>query len=139
MTASHLPDVLWIELASFSDPWSRRAFLNELENPHCDCFVALEGKDVLGYACIRDIMGEGHIMKLAVHPAARGSGIGRKLALKVVNDLRGHGCGRVQLEVRISNAPAIRLYESLGFRKAGTRKSYYPPSSEDALVMELEL
>jgi len=43
------------------------------------------------------------------------------------------------LEVRISNTEAIMLYESLGFRKAGTRKSYYPPSFEDALIMELEL
>lgn len=139
MTAGHLPDVLWIEMASFPDPWSRRSFLSELDNPHAECFVALAEKDLRGYACVRDVMGEGHIMKLAVHPAFRRGGIGRELALKAVDALRGRGCGLAQLEARMSNTPAIMLYESLGFRKAGTRKSYYPPSNEDALVMELEL
>lgn len=82
------------------------------------------------------ILDEYHIMSIATHPAQRGRGLGRALLEQVRLHAMARGGGYVHLEVRVSNATAIHLYESMGFRPLGVRRDYYLDNGEDALMME---
>lgn len=137
-----LDEVLFIERASFTNPWSRRAFLHELrENSTAQLWVARPepGGSVAGYLCLWFIVDEVHITNLAVDPRQRRQGVARALVATVLGRCRAEGAGRAILEVRPSNHEAQRLYESFGFRTVGRRKGYYFDNGEDALVMEVDL
>src|SRR5881409_3939194 len=135
-----LDDVLSIERASFSMPWSHGAFLYEMEqNQVARCFVVRHGARVAGYVCLWEVADELHITNIAVHPSARRRGIGRALLGQLLDDARGRALRLVILEVRPSNAAARALYESFGFRVVGRRRGYYYDTGEDALVMENDL
>jgi ribosomal-protein-alanine N-acetyltransferase len=140
MRAADLDQVVAIERASFTMPWSRGAFLYEMEqNRVARCLVIRDGKRVVGYVCMWEVADELHITNIAVHPASRRQGIGRRLLGTVLDDARSRGVRMVVLEVRPSNAEAIALYESFGFRVIGRRRGYYYDTGEDALVMETSL
>lgn len=140
MRAEDLDEVLEIERASFSMPWSRGAFLYEMEqNRVARCWVMREDPRVLGYLCLWEIADELHITNIAVHPSARRHGIGRALLQVVLDDARQRKLRLVVLEVRPSNTEARTLYEAFGFRVMGRRRGYYYDTGEDALVMEADL
>ncbi len=140
MRRADLDEVLAIERASFSMPWSRGAFLYEMEqNQVARCWVMREDGRVVGYICVWEVADELHITNIAVHPAARRRGIGRRLLQQVIGEARGKGLRVVALEVRPSNVEARALYESFGFRVVGRRRGYYYDTGEDALVMEATL
>lgn len=90
---------------------------------------------VVGFLAIRaTASGEAEVLNMAVDPVWRRRGVARTL-------LDGARLGRfeeVYLEVRESNAGAIRLYESLGFRRAGIRSGYYKQPVEAGIVMKLQ-
>ena len=135
-----LDDVLSIERASFSMPWSRGAFLYEMEqNQVARCFVVRDGDRVVGYVCLWEVADELHITNIAVHPDLRRRGIARTLLGRVLDEARQRALRLVVLEVRPSNAEALALYESFGFRVVGRRRGYYYDTGEDALVMEASL
>lgn len=140
MCLDDLEDVLAIERVSFHTPWSRAAFRYELtENRVARCIVARIGDRVGGYLCLWEVGHEIHITNLAVHPTFRRQGIGRRLLEPTLEAARRRGVSLALLEVRPTNAEAIGLYESLGFRVIGRRKGYYFDTGEDALVMESAL
>src|SRR2546430_14938326 len=121
-----LDDVLSIARASFSMPWSRVAFLYEMEqNQAPRCFVVRHGARVAGYVCLWEVADELHITNIAVHPDLRRPGIARTLLERVLADPRQRAIRLVVLEVRPSNAEALALYESFGFRVVGRRRGYY--------------
>jgi ribosomal-protein-alanine N-acetyltransferase len=140
MRARDLDEVLAIERASFTMPWSRGAFLYEIEQnrvAHCD--VVRDGDGIVGYLCVWEIADESHVTNVAVHPEHRRRGIARDLLAGLLTDARARDLRIVVLEVRPSNQPAIALYESFGFRVTGRRRGYYYDTGEDALVMETRL
>jgi ribosomal-protein-alanine N-acetyltransferase len=140
MTLEDLDDVLAIERASFQTPWSRGAFRYELtQNRVARCSVVRSGRRLAGYLCLWEIGHEIHITNLAVHPDLRRRGMARALLGAVLEDARRRGVGLAFLEVRPTNAEALGLYESFGFRVIGRRKGYYFDTGEDALVMEARL
>jgi ribosomal-protein-alanine N-acetyltransferase len=140
MRPDDLDEVLAIERASFSMPWSRGAFLYEIQqNRVARCWVMREGADLVGYICLWEIGDEVHITNIAVAPAARRRGMGRLLLDGVLDYARVQHVGLVVLEVRPSNAEALGLYESTGFHVVGRRRGYYYDTGEDALVMEKHL
>ena len=140
MTVEDLDEVLAIERVSFQTPWSRGAFNYELtQNRVARCLVVREGRALSGYLCLWEIGREIHITNVAVDPARRRRGLGRLLLGAVVEDARLRDIELVFLEVRPTNAEAVRLYESFGFRIIGRRKGYYFDTGEDALVMEASL
>lgn len=140
MRSVDLEAVLAIERASFSMPWSRGAFLYEMEQNHvARCLVLREGDRLVGYICLWEVADELHVTNIAVHPADRRRGLGRMLLGRTLEDARGRSLRLVVLEVRPSNAEARALYESLGFRVVGRRRGYYYDTGEDALVMEASL
>jgi ribosomal-protein-alanine N-acetyltransferase len=83
--------------------------------------------------------GEIDIHNVAVHTGFRRHGIARLLLEQVISEARSRCLARVTLEVRQSNIPAQRLYESLGFAITGVRRGYYSDDGEDALAMALDL
>ena len=140
MRPEDLDEVLAIERASFSMPWSRGAFLYEMQqNRVARCWVMHEDGRVLGYLCLWEIAEELHITNIAVHPTCRRQGIGRTLLQGVLDDARQRKLRLVVLEVRPSNTEARTLYETFGFRVIGRRQGYYYDTGEDALVMEADL
>jgi ribosomal-protein-alanine N-acetyltransferase len=140
MRSADLEEVLAIERASFSMPWSRGAFLYELEqNRVARCYVVREDGRLIGYICLWEVADEVHITNIAVHPDLRRRGVGRSLLSAVLDDARQRKLRLVVLEVRPSNAEALGLYESFGFRVVGRRRGYYYDTGEDALVMEASL
>jgi ribosomal-protein-alanine N-acetyltransferase len=140
MCPEDLDEVLAIERASFSMPWSRGAFLYEMQqNRVARCWVMREDGHVIGYLCLWEIADELHITNIAVHPTRRRQGVGRVLLQGVLEDARERRLRLVVLEVRPSNTEARTLYEGFGFRVIGRRRGYYYDTGEDALVMEADL
>lgn len=143
--AADLDAIVAIERASFGDPWSRGAFLSLVRRADAYVVVAVEDEPaqtdadpvppVLGYAVAWFIVGEGEVGNVAVHPAARGRGIGARLLDAALAEAGRRGADVVFLEVRESNDTARRLYASRGFVEVGRRRRYYRRPDEDALVM----
>jgi ribosomal-protein-alanine N-acetyltransferase len=141
MRAEDLDEVVDIERASFGMPWSRGAFLYEIEqNRVARCWVLRdEGECVVAYLCLWEIGEELHVTNIAVHPRLRRRGLARQLLSAILDDGRSRRLKSVTLEVRPTNEEARTLYESFGFRVVGRRKGYYYDTGEDALIMESDL
>lgn len=123
----------------FAIPWSEKSFKEEFENEFAHYFVMTDENDIIGYAGIWNILGEGHITNIALHPRYRGKGLSKRLmnALFCFSEENTLSC--ITLEVRESNAAAQSLYSKYGFKKAGIRKRYYSDTKEDAVIMTAEL
>ncbi len=136
MTTGDVDAVHSIELATFAMPWSRQSFLREMEKNACARYlVAEENGEIIGYAGAWMIFDEAHITNVAVTVACRGRGIGRALMDALMRYAANLGVTYLTLEVRKSNAVALKLYESLGFVRLGVRKHYYEDNGEDALLL----
>jgi ribosomal-protein-alanine N-acetyltransferase len=133
---SDLPAVISIERRSFPTPWSLAMFVLELSKPSGICLAATDGDELLGYLVCSRYDQVWHLMNVAVAPECRRAGIARGLIAKLVEE--GGGKLPFTLEVRVSNHPAIAMYERLGFRSAGVRPRYYQDNGEDALIMWLD-
>jgi len=142
MKREDIDQVLAIEQASFSMPWSRNLFLSEFRSPIIsNLIVALADvseRTVFGFTVFWLVEDEMHILNLAVKPEFRRKGIARRLVLAALK--RGHdkGAKRAFLEVRVSNVAAQKLYSNLGFSGIGVRRDYYDSPIEDAVLMTLE-
>ena len=151
---SDLDAIIAIEERSFPTPWSRAAlgaYMGEEGFEVCAYQGRLAGYilaglqipsllDRLERLTMSFLGGEkpaelvGHVMNLAVHPEFRGCGLGRSLLQRSLSYLNGLGASRVDLEVRIHNSTAIRLYESEGFSIRQLLKGYYQ-NGDDAFLM----
>ena len=138
MTDAHVAQVAELEKLCFSDPWSENSVASELKNPLSLWLVALDGATVAGYIGSQSVEGEADMMNVAVHPDYRRKGIARELVTGLVAALADKGVHSLALEVRVSNAPAIALYEQLGFQQVGRRPNYYRNPKEDALILRKE-
>lgn len=124
-----------IEVDSFSVPWSLESITKELENPVAYYLIAEEEGQVLGYAGLWDVVGEGQITNIAVRPSGRRKGIGKQLVDGLIAYGKDKNLEVLILEVRASNTPAINLYTGTGFTDIGRRKNYYTKPTEDAILM----
>lgn len=146
MQESDLNEVLALEQASFTEPWTRKMFLGELRgNAFAVNVVARAGEagygmglaagTLLGYIMFWVVFEELHLMNLAVRPDARRRGLGTALARHALAVGAARGARTALLEVRASNLAAIALYEGLGFARKNVRKGYYDHPREDAVIM----
>ena len=138
MTSCHVPQVAALEKECFSDPWSQRSVASELDNPLALWLVWEEDGQVLGYVGSQTVLDETDMMNVAVSAQARRRGIAQALVEDLCDRLRQRGSRCLTLEVRASNAPAICLYEKLGFRQVGRRPNYYSHPKEDGLILRKE-
>ena len=124
-----------LEAQIFPMPWSAAGFADTLPREDVIFLVAYEQDELLGYVGIYCTLDEGEITNVAVAPAARRRGIARALLTELKQQLACRNVARIVLEVRVSNEPAIRLYEQLGFSVLGVRKNFYEKPTEDAYIM----
>jgi ribosomal-protein-alanine N-acetyltransferase len=140
MSLDDLDAVLVIEREAYRFPWSGRVFKDCLRVGY-SCWVLGEGRSLLGYGIMSVAAGESHILNLCVRPGAQRRGHGEQLLRHLCAAARAGRAETTLLEVRPSNAVAVRLYERHGFRRVGTRRGYYPDQRgrEDAFVYALDL
>jgi ribosomal-protein-alanine N-acetyltransferase len=138
MDRGHIPQILALEQACFSMPWTENMLEDALFDPNA-CFIVAEDREggVLGYAGLHAILDEGYIDNVAVEEAARRHGVASAL-LDVFCRFGEVNLAFLTLEVRASNQPAIALYEKHGFQRVGLRKGYYQHPREDAVIMTRE-
>lgn len=131
--------VLEIEQRNFRDPWTRRAFLAEIETtPVAQPLVVEYENRIIGYVVPWFVVDELQIANLTIHEDFRRRGLARQLITQLCEMARQKGCKVAHLEVRRSNLAARKLYEALGFHPTGARRDYYGPH-EDALLMSKQL
>jgi len=135
MQENDLPAVSAIEQISFSTPFSKKYFSNELCKKHALSKVALFEGHVIGYICADYYHHEARILNLAVHPDFRRRGVATILMTKAMRALKNRGCVFLYLVVRASAAGAQKFYERFGFKVESVRKKYYSDPDEDALQM----
>ena len=138
MNESHVSAVAELEKLCFRDPWSENSVASELKNKLALWLVAEEDGIVTGYIGSQTCGEESDVMNVAVAPGFRRRGIAEALVHSLVEELKAVESRCLTLEVRASNAPAIALYEKLGFREIGRRKNYYRNPREDALILRKE-
>ena len=130
-----IPQIVEIEKNSFSDPWTEGMFLDTLRFPVYHTFLVEDGGQVCGYGCLILLFEDAELANIAVAPTHRGRGVGKLLMEKMHSYAKTFGAERMLLEVRVSNQPAIGLYEKYGYEKYGLRENYYP-DGEDAHLMQ---
>jgi ribosomal-protein-alanine N-acetyltransferase len=124
-----------LERRAYATPWSRSMFAGEIAKPSGICLGAFEGRELVGYLIVARYVDAWHVMNVAVDAPLRGRGIARSLIDRLFELTAGDRERGYTLEVRVSNAAAIHLYESLGFVATGVRRGYYTDNREDALIM----
>jgi [ribosomal protein S18]-alanine N-acetyltransferase len=130
---SDLPEVIAIERRAFPAPWSLAMFVLELSKPASICIGASSNGELLGYLICSRYHTVWHLMNVAVDLDGRRLGVATRLIEHLIEEAGEDE--RYTLEVRVSNAEAIAMYESFGFRSAGVRRRYYHDNNEDALIM----
>jgi ribosomal-protein-alanine N-acetyltransferase len=124
-----------IEQRAYKTPWSRSMFASELAKPTSICLGAFEGEKLVGYIVNSRYVDAWHVMNVAVDPDYQRRGIATQLLERLFELTAGDDGRGYTLEVRVSNADAISLYEKLGFERQGVRRGYYTDNREDALIM----
>ncbi len=138
MQQAHVAQIAALEKECFSDPWSIASITSELTNPLSLWLVAVDDDRVVGYVGSQSVLDGADVMNLAVSAQYRRQGVGERLMQLLEDKLKEKGVCMLALEVRVSNAAAISLYEKLGFYQAGRRPRYYTNPKEDAFILRKE-
>lgn len=139
-TIVDVEDIIAVERESFTTPWPRQAFIDEMTRNIVSYYIVMEqGAEIVGYMGMWVIVDEAHITNIAVHPKARRQKIAELAVRQMMLLAKERGAIRMTLEVRKSNAAAIALYEKIGFVSSGLRKDYYIEPREDAIIMWVNL
>ena len=137
--SSDLDDIYELDVQTFAMPWSKEALSYDiLENDNAFVIVAEYEGEFAGYADIWTVLDEADLNSIAVRVDFRRKGIGDAIMLAMIEMLSANGVATINLEVRVSNMPAIKLYKKYGFNECGVRPGYYLDNGEDALIMKRE-
>ena len=141
MTKADLVDVVNLERAVQSFPWSSQHFEDALQAGY-EAWVLREAGELTGFCIAMVAPDVTHILVIAVNKSCQRKGAGRRLVSHIGSIARERGCEALVLEVRPSNESARRFYDAMGFEQIGVRRGYYPAAKnqrEDALVMKKNL
>ena len=131
-TEADIPALAALHASAFAKGWTEESLHQLLTSPGAFGFLTENG-----FILARVAAGEAEILTIAVRPAARRAGLGRKLVLAAAKQAARDGAAAMFLEVVTGNLPAHGLYESLGFAEVGVRKAYF--DGQDALVLKADL
>ena len=127
-----------LEKECFSDPWTYRMFVEGFSSKLFYGVCAVEDGEIVGYACETVLFENAEVDNIAVAESCRRRGVGKKLLKKLETEAKERGARVILLEVRVSNAPAMRLYLSRGYVGRYVRPRYYG-DGEDAVIFVKEL
>jgi ribosomal-protein-alanine N-acetyltransferase len=136
MRDADLAEVLALESAVYTHPWTRGNFTDSLRAGYL-CQTWRSGAELIGYFVLLVAAGEGHLLNLSVASARQRQGHGSALLTEIMRLARAREAQQLFLEVRPTNAGAKALYSRFGFRQVAVRPGYYPAHGgrEDALVL----
>ena len=138
MTVDDVPQVMKVEHLAYPWPWSEGNMRDSIVRGHCCQILRGSQGQLLGYFVAMPGADEVHLLNITVAPDHQRQGWARVMLDSLHDWAREIGAQWVWLEVRLSNARAISVYEQYGFRRMGVRKDYYPMDGaqrEDAIVM----
>ena len=137
MHDADIAEVVRVERAAYAFPWTEGIFRDCLRVNYFCCVVEI-GDALVGYGVMSIAAAEAHLLNICVDEAYRCRGIGRRVLNHLLREASANAALEALLEVRPSNLPAIRLYQSLGFRQIGLRRGYYQAvdGREDAIVLK---
>jgi [ribosomal protein S18]-alanine N-acetyltransferase len=140
MADADLPAVMAIETAIYPFPWTLGNFRDSLAAAY-SCWICVRDGELIGYAVLMLAADEAHLLNLSMAAACQMQGYGSLLLARLCEFARGRGARQMFLEVRPSNAAALKLYKRHGFERVGQRRDYYPAQAgrEDALILGLPL
>jgi ribosomal-protein-alanine N-acetyltransferase len=139
LSYADLAAMMAIEVESYSTPWRESTFEGLLRRSDSDLIGVTRLGKLVGYAICWTVGDQAELGNLAVTPAERGRGIGKRLVNAALDRVAERGAVECFLEVRESNHAARALYEGCGFQSIGRRRNYYAKPMEDALVMRRDL
>ena len=145
LTPSEVTKVVTLDRICLGGLWQKEAYLREIESDK-STLLALHllnsnldnSSQIVGMGCLWSIVDEAHVTLLAIHPNYRRQGLGQLLLLSLLEDAIARKLEWATLEVNENNLAAVKLYQKYGFRVAGTRKNYYQPQGDNALVLWLK-
>lgn len=140
LSTTDLPAAYQIETRTHAFPWSEKTLASNQGERYLNLKLTVNG-ELAAFAITQVVLDEATLFNIAVDPAFQRQGLGQMLLEHIIGELEKRDVLTLWLEVRASNAPAIALYERLGFNEATIRRNYYPTATgrEDALIMALPL
>lgn len=139
MDESHASGVALLEKECFGEcAWSEKSLKDSLKTDGTCFFVALCDGEIAGYVGMNTVLDEGYITNVAVSGSYRRQGVADRLIKRLDECMAQLKLSFISLEVRVSNAPAISLYEKNGYKNLGVRKAFYRLPTEDAYIMTKE-
>lgn len=139
MTQEHVSAVAELEAECFKEcAWSQNSLKESLQTDGASFFVAFCDSEIVGYVGMNTVLDEGYITNVAVSGKFRRKGIADRLIARLDECMDELGLSFISLEVRVSNTPAISLYEKNGYKNVGLRKNFYRLPTEDAYIMTKE-
>ena len=123
-----------MESKFFGQPWSASSIATYMEKGNTIFLVAKHDEKIAGYAAVMCVLDEGNLVSIAVDEEFRNLGIASELLDIAYEEAKMRGVTSINLEVRQSNTPAIKLYEKENFEQIGERKNFYSKPTEDAIL-----
>lgn len=145
LTVAKVLEVVELDQICLGGLWKAEAYLREIESDKSTLITLCveqsrfeQQPQVIGMGCLWSIVDEAHITLLGIHPDYRHQGLGQLLLLTLLEDAIARRLERATLEVNEHNLAAINLYQKYGFEIAGSRKNYYQPAGDAALILWLK-
>lgn len=137
MKMEDLENIKEILQEDFDDFWSYSILKSELENENSKYFIAMDNKEIIGFAGILKIIDTIHIMNIVTKKTRRNQGIATTLLKYIIKiSKQDKEITSLTLEVNENNIPARMLYQKFKFKKIGIRKKYYN-NTDNAIIMTL--
>ncbi len=144
-TKEDIPAVIEINGQTLPEHYSDYFYYEILSEFPETFLVADLGGQIVGYIMCRIEYGfshlrrlglarKGHVVSLAVKDEHRGRGIGTRLVLASHEEMLAKSATECYLEVRVSNAEAVELYQKIGYKTTGRLEGYYK-DGEAAFLM----
>ena len=130
--------LLSIENAVYEHPWSRAQFSSSLADTNTQSQALLLEDRIIGYVLFLPVAENADILNICIDCKYQHQGFGQQLFARLLSKLQSLAVESLFLEVRASNAQALRFYHHLGFETINTRKKYYS-NLEDAKIMRLSI
>ncbi len=135
LKAEDITDAAELEKASLNkEAWTEKQLLEASTRDDTVYLVAEKAGRIVGLCGVRNISGEGEVTNVSVAADCRNAGIAGRMLEVLLIRAEKIGCNDFTLEVRAENAPAIAVYEKLGFKNEGVRKGFYTDPDDDAII-----